>query len=355
MKRFILFTAIVTSAGCVTTDDEVAAFEQEVITDPEKCDPQYCGLNGGAFSDGGFFWELNLDGLVNTKGYSIVNARKNGLVYHLNVVNGRLSATGEALPITLTGTELVGLEIRLKRLVNAQLSFRTLRIEAVSQAAEYWAHPHPNNPWAPPTPKIETYRFFYFGDNSPIGAMLCQHGTAWQPTNGVTQMAQGHALLFEGERLDINTLRVVSSSNRWFNIGCAETVLAKLQLTGHTGAAASAGFATSIAERQTMLKMLAADYCGKGKSFTVAGQPLRWRDDQGTMTVAADFAMALEARWDSRGAICLNTPRLRANPPPDSPPWLPSSVDAAIAAECSRPPTCPVFATAPHLTSYNPL
>ena len=89
-----------------------------------------------------------------------------------------------------------------------------------------------------------------------------------------------------------------------------------MALTGHTEAAhVNHTFTTTLAERQAMLKMFAADYCGDGTVFTVAGQPLNWADDHGTMKMTALMfsppqPLVLEARWNEKGAVCLNKPRV---------------------------------------------
>jgi hypothetical protein len=125
-----------------------------------------------------------------------------------------------------------------------------------------------------------------------------------------------HTLLFEGDRIDAKKKSDNSVDDSWFNLGCAGHALAKMALTGHTEASRNAGtFNTTLAERQTMLKMLAADYCGDGTPFTVSGQPLNWRDDRGTMKLAALLAsppqpLILESRWTADGAACLDKPRV---------------------------------------------
>lgn len=96
------------------------------------------------------------------------------------------------------------------------------------------------------------------------------------------------------------------------------SALAKLQLTGHTEVAKLAGFNTTISHRQTMLKMLSADYCGTGKPFTVAGQRLEWKDDRGTMKLPSHLQSEVEARWTPQGAACLGVPRVAAHPTPAS-------------------------------------
>src|SRR6185295_14525694 len=89
------------------------------------------------------------------------------------------------------------------------------------------------------------------------------------------------------------------------------STLAKLDLLGETIETQVDPFATaSWKERQAMLKMLVADYCGTGESFTVQGAPLMWK----TQTVPyPGETNVLEARWNEHGAMCIQTPRLDAD------------------------------------------
>jgi hypothetical protein len=113
------------------------------------------------------------------------------------------------------------------------------------------------------------------------------------------------------QRRDVNP----GDSALWFNIGCAGHALAKLHLTGHTTAASLAvGFHTDNKQRQATLKMFAADYCGIGYAFTVAGQKLGWLDQNPYNTYLPGFAGKKEAEWTASGAACLNIPRVVQNP-----------------------------------------
>jgi hypothetical protein len=92
-----------------------------------------------------------------------------------------------------------------------------------------------------------------------------------------------------------------------------------------------------------MLKMLTADYCGTGRSFTRNGQPLRYEDADGwyrespALDVADPVdAAAVEAIWTGDGALCLANPRLAAEEPLTA---------EEVARECERagrprPPRC---------------
>lgn len=127
-----------------------------------------------------------------------------------------------------------------------------------------------------------------------------------------------------------------------------------MHVYGHTQASQIAGFATTIPERQTFLKMLVADYCGTGKVFTVAGQPLMWTDDRGTMPLTSGVPRTTEARWQPSGADCVNEPRVDEYPTEDGMAEFPDGAEAAIAAECTRPPRCPlIMSTSYHIRSYN--
>ncbi|MGH8311591.1 MAG: ADYC domain-containing protein, partial [Steroidobacteraceae bacterium] len=115
--------------------------------------------------------------------------------------------------------------------------------------------------------------------------------------------------------------------DRWFNLGCARHTLAKLRLTRSTLHTVKSGAWQQV---QATLKMLSADYCGTGKAFTIAGEPIVWKNNVGMKYYFPPSV--LEARWSENGALCLNTPRLESPAYPD--------VELDIAAECARPPSC---------------
>lgn len=347
------------ATGCAMADldagpDPGAAGYAEVLQHLVKCPADVCGLNSAAFSDGGFFYDLNLDEAPNRDGVSLVGAKKGSAIYDLDVVNGRFIATFVLGPLgsprTLRGDDLAGLELRLRRIrADGTFAYSTLAIESVARVTDYWARPTSGV-----TPKIETYKFHYRID-SGYGAYLCQNGAEFvDGSSPVRAMPEHHALIFEGERIDIDSLTIAPAlSPRWFTIGCAETALAKMQLTGHTQAAQSVGLTTTVLERQTMLKMLTADYCGTGNSFTVSGQPLRWTDHRGTMRLSASFPKVLEARWTPYGAACLNTPRVDAHPSEASAEKFELGARLEIDHACSIPVCLPTQATY-HLLSWNP-
>jgi hypothetical protein len=96
---------------------------------------------------------------------------------------------------------------------------------------------------------------------------------------------------------------------------------------GRVGSDGLPPYYTTIAERQAMLKMFTADYCGAGRSFTVDGQDLHYGDANhwypGTPSldhsggVIPSGTGSVEALWDDKGAVCLDEPR-PARIPPDA-------------------------------------
>jgi ADYC domain len=310
MKCHPFFGIVLALSSCVVpVDEEETESVEQAGFRWDKCDPLVCGLNAAELTNG-FFHELNLDALPNEDGYSLVSASKNGTQYTLAVAQGKIRATSiGAVPVTLSGQSLIDLKLRLRKASSSTTfprtyTYSTIEIKDVG-SAQYWARRTDGQP----TPSIETYELYFEGENSGIGAHLCRDGAEFVWGGDTRAMEKHHAVVFEGDRIDVQTLSVNAVDVRWFNIGCAETALAKMQLNGHTHASLFSGlpFVPRL-ERQTFLKMITADYCGTGRPFTVSGQRLRWHDDNGTMTIASNIQKTREARWDEHGVLGHATP-----------------------------------------------
>jgi hypothetical protein len=141
--------------------------------------------------------------------------------------------------------------------------------------------------------------------------------------------------MFENDWIVADTISVQGERSGWFNIGCAGTAVAKLHLTGYSKAAQTrTGRPTTIAERTADLKMFSADYCGIGVAFTVAGQPLRWKDKQG-MYNSVTSVNPIETRWTAQGATCLNTARVDFTETPANLAVFPAGVADLIETTCN--------------------
>ena len=219
------------------------------------------------------------------------------------------NASVTAVPIgggnTLSGAAAVGLVFHLQH----------------TSGAKYWLHLSARGRtkfWAQPSAPTGLYTWAYevsWDFERPPGAIgalwknVCSAPDPENPDN--LNMNPYYAVLFEGDRIDADLKKITTTDSTWFNIGCAGHALAKLHLTGHSQAAENTFpelLDTSISQRTTMLKMLTADYCGTGHSFTAPGEPLQWKDANGWMGYTT--WTSIEARLNRLGATCLQAPRL---------------------------------------------
>jgi len=205
-------------------------------------------------ASGRAFHELNLNGVPNQIGLSIVRVERDHVSYVLEVSGASISArpTGSRFPV-LSGPDLVGLKLHLKDATGA----RSVIEFAGTGTTTYWAGP---------SDAVPTYSLTYTSTTHSDPQRLCTANS-------------NEAILFAGDRYDAERKTVTATGAAaagWLNIACSGTALAKLHLTRHTEA--SQIVKTTAIERQAMLKMFTADVCGDGTSFTVHGQPLLWAD-----------------------------------------------------------------------------
>lgn len=340
--------ALILGVGCTGIGEPHIADTDQAI---ETCTYYECGSNSPQIAEHGF-WELNLPTTLGTPGLANnVGLQVDGFVHGIDlylpkVFGGKLTATRRATAapfeeLTLEGRQLIGGWFLLHR------GLRTFRMR-VSEVTgvEAWAKPSPTTA----VPVLESYRLDWSelddGTWTEFRSIQVSH-----PIEGATPTVNGngtgelYTLLFEGDRIDATKKTDAAIDSSWVNFGVAGSALAKMALMGHTEAAHHAGlFETTLAERQALLKMLVADYCGDGTPFTVAGQPLRWLDDRGTLALGAAQLppLTLEARWDEHGATCLNVPRLDAHWTEAGAVVFGADVYGQVAAHCGAemPPPC---------------
>ena len=349
LRMFAL--VVLLGAGCVNGDvdpPQVGSVQQAVLT----CDEFMCGTNSPQIAELGF-WELNLPsehgpGLANNVGLRLVGFVQGGKLYLPAVSGGKLTATRTSnvppYTITLSGNALIGGYFYLTDDTRAF----AINVSEVG-TVDSWAQPAGGGP----TITLESYKLDWteLVNNTPGRFQnVCKNPPIREPSDLLSMVGaySFHTLLFEGDRIDAAHKLDTGIDTSWFNLGCAGSALAKMALTGHTEAAASAGkLVTTLGERQAMLKMLTADYCGDGTPFTVAGQPLNWADDHGTMKLAALLVqppqpLVLEARWTEHGAACLEQPRVDVHPTTLSMQELGSDIYKQVKDHCPEklPPPC---------------
>jgi len=260
------------------------------------------GASASKPANGRAFHELNLHGLPNQVGLSIVRVERDRASYLLEISGTSITARPrDSRSQALTGRDLVGLKLQLRD---------STGVESVIEFAGTGTTAF----WAGPAVSVPTYTLSYTSAAQSDPQPLCTANS-------------NDAIIFAGDRYDAEHKTVTGTGEEtagWFNIACSGTALAKLHLTRHTEA--SQIVKTTAVERQAMLKMFTADVCGDGTSFTVHGQPLLWADAN-HLTAFDRPAATLEAVWTERGAVCLDTPRR-------------PELAAAIAARCGQLPKC---------------
>jgi hypothetical protein len=247
------------------------------------CPIWQCGFNA-AEVHGSQVRELNLDGLANGDGVQLLEvvpgpAAAAGGYNQLDVVGDAL-VLRNAAGAKATGDQLIGTQLVLGR-SGSKLAFVTI---AGRDAVDRWADG---------AKAAEAYALVYT-DQDGIERNVCT-GDDFDARSAV-------ALVLGGETYDL-AAKTAKPAARWFTIGCAGSAAAKLSLLGY---APQAG-ATTVAQRQATLKMITADYCGNGHSYTVNGTPIAWENVSGSVQSGAGD---VEAVWTAKGALCLDKTRI---------------------------------------------
>ncbi len=316
-------------AACSLAEPEVTAVDQPLrFTD---CDPDICGTNSPLMAHYGT-WEFSITGMRNRQGFRLLGLGKDADFYRLVVKDIRILGLDEKGYVALEGPNLVGARIYLD-LNGAQTAIVITDVATIKEVVK---------PYAP----LDTYVLDWaevIGNRLPRrmnAGETVEGGTAipilgqtdpvcpapkwmeesyvgsmweWDETT-YAGMSPFQSVVFEGDRFDPLTRTVAPIPNdNWFNIGCGAHTLAKLRLTRNT-----IHTAPSWTNVQAALKMLGADYCGGGTSFTFAGEPLVWRDRTAMDYLHINASHELEARWDENGATCIYSPRLVRTDNPDA-------------------------------------
>jgi ADYC domain len=307
--RTLAFMASVALAGsgCTALSNDAETPEpaltlSEVHQGLQECPEDTCGSNSPKIETLGFH-ELSVRGDSNAQDMRLVGATLNGAPVSVSVLRAQLAARS-GLFKALTGAQLVGLQLFIEARIKDETS--TFQLEVM--AARSLRYPVP----AGSKDGSGAYVIEYT-DRDGQRRNLCTANGGGSPDLPWDEAFGQHpteAVFFEGDRIDTATMTIDPNVDAsWFNIGCAGHTLAKLHLTRNTTASNAPAFGHQLDDRQATLKMFVADYCGTGKPFTVAGQRLAWRDDQGVMEFY-DQPFSLEARWQSYGAACLSEPRM---------------------------------------------
>jgi hypothetical protein len=320
---FSLVAAVGVLGACTSTVESVGS-----VSSAMNCSYQGCGANAATVGDGIVFDEIDASGqLADPSGLQLVGAwAAGGRPVSIDVVGDQLRATALDYPTDTYATpqQLQDMVLRLSHTDGAEYE---LRINFVSMTT-YWTV----RPGDIPVYQLYVRKTKLSGSGLPEseldppgpGRPICTGKNL--DTAAETQALPYGALMFAGDRFDDGhkTVTLVPAPDpaqppgpRWFNLACIGTSMAKMHFLRHTTAGSFSNNGTPVsttpAQRQAMLKMLTADYCGNGHSFTVNGRPLAYQDSMDWYTlyrVDLERLDDFEAVWGPNGAICLSQPRL---------------------------------------------
>lgn len=303
--RTTLLIAVL-AAGCVDgLDESTTSIEQE-----NKCDPLLCSTNSDQVPRPGTeVWEANLFGLADSKGVSLMTrgpstkwqGRRHAVIFDvndrmwdLNVSGGKITGTPVSGTGRLSGRGLVGASFQFQR---NGVALYGVSIDAVNTLTMQI----PENT----TDTIEVYTMSWYSVGTGAPLAVCPAGAG---------LGANQTVVFEGDRFNPTSLTVSPQlDTSWFNLACGNSVLAKLRMLRKTS---SNGTATWQG-RQAAFKMLTADYCGHGVSFTNLGTGITWADRERTVlypNTGVPNPTRIEARWNENGATCISGARLEGYP-----------------------------------------
>lgn len=328
-----------------------------------SCDSDECGLNGMWFGEGVGFREIHLGGAPNHEGLRLTGvsapprspAAGRDLVLAIDkdamALRDRTSGAVMVPTLRLAGTKIiltwdghfVGKDQRVP------VTF-TLEILEVMRPA-FWDC----RPGAPCETGFK-YRFSAITNaDGGCNVEVCNPSLA-HSTDPDASIA-GTAVAFIGDVYDDTGFKVHSreasprctadqvpaGQDDVINFACSGTTLSKLYLMRHTTASRPAARQVPVSQRQALLRMLTADYCGTGETFTHNGVPLAFgaRGWPGFAHYDIAATQPLEAVWSDKGAVCLDQPR------------LPEHTQAEIAGHCPVP-ACPAAQPDPSLLTPPP-
>ncbi len=257
------------------------------------CPRWRCGYNTSEIN-GKSLQELHLGGDPNADGVELV-----GFLPPLGLLlNYELHTEGDAL--IARGGLFGSSKLRGHGLIGGTL---LLEIEAGLIVPVIIAGYEEVDSWSADGAPVPAYSLVYADLDAPLLQRSVCKGTLLDPL-------QASVVILAGERYDLDDKSVIPDQDGWITLACAGSAAAKMSLLGYGPNADGDGAPTTVDQRQATLKMITADYCGDGTSYTEDGTALLWENQGGSVSAPEADPADLEAIWTAHGASCLDTPRV---------------------------------------------
>lgn len=284
--------------ACNTELDMVGTLGQA-----SNCPMDECGGNAAELITGLFTGELHLfqgqnTGQANHRGAKIAGfiAPGGATDYIMKVEHGQLSASNGAT--TLTGASLVGSKILVTNTDD-------------SSVVELVIHNHGTvQSWTTPWFYVDRYVFKNWSPELEQWVPICTDAVDLVEDSAWSVLVS-HELYHWGAKIVDKT---GANADGWFNLACSGNGLYKMKMAGYDpDPTAASPFSSTWQQRQATLKMITADYCGTGTSFTETGTTVYWINQPSwSQNTPPPPSTTVEAHWTKDGAACLDTPRLGA-------------------------------------------
>ncbi|MCY1061804.1 ADYC domain-containing protein [Nannocystis sp. SCPEA4] len=258
------------------------------------------------------FPELSLSGQPNSAGVSLVGLRDPNGNLHPLATNSRdeLVVYDDNHNLLFSGDDLVDWTLVLEK-------------DGVEVEGTILTYDGDVPGWTDDGRPITTYAISFPGTAADPGHKNVCPTYRDEPLNPVLTIIRGATYDRELKEVDL-------IDADWVTFACADQAAYKAKALGyHQGENFAGTTAPATRDQQdATLKMITADYCGTGHSFTVQGTAIHWENSARTVTIAPGTVYGyFEAIWGKDGAICLNDPR---------------AVDRSeVEAECDIP-LCPI-------------
>jgi hypothetical protein len=281
-----LFSACVDGAS-----DHVTSRDGGTIS---TCGAWRCGFNAAELN-GRSLQSLHLQGQANPDGVRIVGFLPPPLAllggYTLTVENDEFVAK-RLLGPKLRGAQLIGSIILVQLPIGLPVPVTIAGYQEVPS-------------WADGGAPIGAYTLLVLDATTLLKKNVC--------TGSLLDPLLAAVTVLGGETYDDATKTVQPNRAGWFTLACAGSAAAKMKLMGYGPQSEfdGSGHPSTVAQRQATLKMITADYCGGGHSYTANGTPVVWNNGAGSVDSSAwHIPGDVEAVWNHNGAVCLDSTRL---------------------------------------------